>query len=226
VEARLEAFVRGGGDLLLDAGNARKLPAALTGLRLGGQITARATARVGAAAAWAEQPYTLAEAAVQGAAPVLVSETGLPVLAINAVGKGRVIVCLADNWMTDKLTYAAPDLVNMEPPYRLLDGVRAVLGEYFGSFSPVIVEPAGLNVRVDCFDGDPKRLMVALTNNDLFADWRGAVRLRQGKLASVRSLWPERAPAARQAAATAPAGETATVTVPAGDVVILDLRLK
>ena len=141
-------------------------------------------------------------------------------LTVNKVGKGRVIVCLADHWMTDQLTYADPKLVNMEPPYRLLRGVQAVLDEYFASFSPVTAETASastrseLNLRVNCYAKDPKRLLVTLTNNELFADWQGKLKLRQGEVKSVRDLRTEKPLAGLD------------VKVPAGDVLVLDVRLK
>jgi hypothetical protein len=217
VAGNLDAFVRGGGDILLSAGNARQLATSLTGLYLGEQAEASATGRVGTDQTWAEQPYTYTTATLDAASPILINETGQPILTVNKVGKGRVIVCLADQWMTGPLTYADPKLVNMEPPFRLLDGVRAALDEYFASFSPVAVEPGGLNLRVNCYDGDAKRLLVALTNTDLFADWQGMVRLRRGEVASVRDLRRD---------AKLPPGRNLKVTVPAGDVVILDVRLK
>lgn len=214
---RLMEFVQQGGDLLLDARNAQQLPAAFLGLRLGEKGSACATARVGTSHVWAEQPYTYTEAELDGAAAILINEHGKPVLTANKVGKGRVIVCLADYWMTDTLTYANPELVNMEPPYRLLEGVREVLGEYFGSFSPVMIEPDGLNVRVNCYADNPRRLLVALTNNDLFADWQGTVRLRHGTMAAVRDLRQER---------DLPAGKSLSITVPAGDAVLLEIRTR
>ncbi len=217
VVANLEAFARAGGDVLLGPGNARQMATSLTGLYLGDKATAMATGRVGSDQTWAEQPYTFASATLESATPVLINETGQPILAVNKVGKGRIITCLADQWMTDKLTYAEPKLVNMEPPYTLLNGVRSVLDEYFASLSPVVAEPAGLNVRVNCYDGDPKRLMVALTNMDLFAEWQGSVRLRRGEIASVTDL-------RRETKMPAPRG--LKLAVPAGDVVILDVRLK
>ncbi|MCX7597752.1 MAG: LamG domain-containing protein [Armatimonadetes bacterium] len=214
---RLMEFVRQGGDLLLDAGNARQLPVESIGLRLGQKSTACTTARVGTEQVWAEQPYVYTEADLDGATAILINEHGKPVLTVNEVGKGRVIVCLAEYWMTDALKYANPEIVNMEPPYRLLEGVSTVLGEYFASFSPVIVEPAGLNVRVNCYADNPRRLLVALTNNDLFADWQGTVRLRDGTVTAVRDLRRER---------DLRPGKSVPVTVPSGDVVLLDVTTK
>jgi hypothetical protein len=96
--------------------------------------------------------------------------------------------------------------------------VQATLAGYFGSFSPVTVAPAGLNVRTCCFDGDPKRLLVSLTSNELFSDWRGTIKVRLGQVASARELrsgkeWPV-------------GGKDVKGLVPAGDVAILDVRLK
>ena len=217
VKANLEGFVAGGGDLLVDATLAVQLPAGLTGLQLGAQAAACSTGRVGQRAGWAEQPYTYTVAKLTTAQPVLVNEAGHAVVTVNTAGKGRVIVCLADRWMTDQLTYADPRLVNMEPPYMLLRGVREVLGEYFGSFSPVTVAPGGLNVRVNCYDKDPRRLLVTLTNNDLFADWSGKLQVRAGAVKSVADLRSNK---------PLTEGPAIAATVPAGDVVVLDVRLK
>ncbi|MCE5238231.1 LamG domain-containing protein [bacterium] len=212
VAANLQQFVQQGGDVLMDAGHAAKLPPAFTGLSVGDPQTARSTARVGTKQVWPEQPYTLRSAQLQAAQPLLRSESGAPVMAVNTVGRGRVIVCLADNFMTDQLTYADPKLVNMESPYALLQGVRAVLDEYFASFSPVALDPPGLNVRVNCTSDAPRKLLVTLTNNNLFADWRGTLRVKGRKVDSLREWWENR-----------DLKPGAPVTVPAGDVRVLEV---
>ena len=53
--------------------------------------------------------------------------------------------------MTDSLQYRAPEIVHMTPPFQMLRGVRTVLADYFASFSPVTVEPAGLGVTTCCY---------------------------------------------------------------------------
>lgn len=214
VIAELEQFVRQGGDVLMDANHARQLPASLTGLELGEKASACTTAQVAKQQVWSEQPYTYYVARPTTAATYLFNEAQHPVLTVNKVGQGRVVVCLADNWMTDQLNYADPKLVSMEPPYTLLNGVRAVLGGYFSTFSPVSVTPGSLNVRVNCYANDPKRLLVSLTNNNLFADWQGKLQLRGRQVQVIRDL--------RGEAAVSPAG----LTVPAGDVTVLEVRLK
>jgi hypothetical protein len=216
VAANLEAFVRAGGDVLVDAGNARKLPASLTGLEFSAQTaTGVSTASLATGERWSEQPYTYTPATCRTAVPLLVNEAGNPVLTTNTVDQGRVIVCAVDNWMTDPLTYADPKLVNMEAPYLLLDGVRATLASYFGSFAPVATEPAGLNVRVNCYDNEPGRLLVTLTNNDLFADWQGTLSLRDGRIAAARD-W--------RADEDLTASDRLRVKVPAGDVTVVEVR--
>ena len=82
---------------------------------------------------------------------------------------------------------------------------------------PSIPEPDGLTVRVNCFDGDPKHLLVGLMNNDLFADWTGKLRLREGEIASAEELWCGK---------RLPAGREIPVTIPAGDVAVVDVRLR
>lgn len=218
VVANFRGFVEAGGDLILDAGNARALPPDLTGVTFGPEAHGLFSHSLVTGESFAEQPYTYVVLSPVSAHALLVSEAGHPLMTVNAVGKGRVIVGAPDRWMTDKLTYRAPEIVNMEPPYRLLRGVQATLAVYFGSFSPVTTAPGGLNVRTCCFDGDPKRLLVSLTNNELFSDWRGAVQVRLGQVASARELrsgreWPVGRDEVRG-------------LVPAGEVAILDLRLR
>ena len=215
VAANLQQFAGQGGDIIMDANNAAKLPAAFTGLRLGEAQSAHTTARVGTKQRWEEQPYTYRAAQLQGAQALLVNEAGAPIMAVNTAGKGRVIVCLADHFVTDKLEYARPELVNMEPPYALLQGVRAVLDEYFASFSPVVVDPPGLNVRVNCDEDAPRQLLVTLTNNNLFADWKGTLRVKGRKIDSLRE-WLEN----RDLRPEAP------LTVPAGGVCVLEVGAK
>jgi hypothetical protein len=182
----LSEFMQAGGDLVLDARHARAFPDSLTGVKLGGDAKAVLTYYPVERMTYEEQPYTFTKMTLAGAQALLVNENGEPVITVAKVGQGRVIVGAADCWTTDPLTYANSDLVNMEPPYTLLRGVQAVLARYFGSFSPVEVSPGGLTVRVNCFDEDPKRLLVGLTNNDLFADWSGRLTVRQGQVASAR----------------------------------------
>ncbi|NSW57582.1 MAG: hypothetical protein HPY44_16350 [Armatimonadetes bacterium] len=93
-----------------------------------------------------------------------------------------------------------------------------MLGEYFGSFSPVSCEPGGLNVRVNCFANDPKRLLVTLTNNELFADWEGTVTVRLGEVAQARELWLNEPVEVSE--------RNLSLSVPAGDVAVVDVRLK
>ncbi|NPV47205.1 MAG: hypothetical protein HPY69_09620 [Armatimonadetes bacterium] len=217
VAANLEGFVRDGGDVWVDARGAAQLPAALTGLTLGEQAQACTTAWLGNTTPFAERPYTYTVATLAGAQPKLINEAGHPVITVQSVGEGRVFVCLADHWMTDRLEYAEPKLVNMEPPYRLLKGVERYLDYYLRQFLPVTVEPAGLNVRVNCYGDDPQRLLVSLTNNELFADWEGQVRLRSGTVTAVRDL--------RREQALEPAA-LSKMRVPAGDVALLDVRVE
>ena len=215
VAANLQGFVEQGGDVWVDARGAAQLPEDSTGLMLGEQAQACTTAWLGRTTPFAEQPYTYVVATLTSAQPQLINEAGHPILTVHAVGEGRVFVCLADYWMTDKLEYAEPELVNMEPPYRLLAGVESYLDDYLRQFLPVTVEPGGLNVRVNCYADDSKRLLVSLTNNELFADWEGVVALPGRTVTAVRDL---RADQALEPAALA------RTRVPAGDVVLLDVR--
>jgi hypothetical protein len=217
VASGLEAFVRHGGDLWLDASHAVQLDVALTGLEPGAAATASASARAGRRDAWAEEPYTYRVTALRGARPCLVNEAGHAILTVHGLGAGRIFTCLADFWLTDSLTYAVPEIVNLEPPYTMLNGLRAVLDEYWASFSPILLDPPGLNVRVNVYADDPHRLLLALTNNDLFAEWQGTLRLRNGRIDTVVDLRRE---------AALRGGQRLALTVPAGDVVLLDLRTR
>jgi hypothetical protein len=213
----LADFVHGGGDLVIDARNARQLPEQFIGMALGPKAKGCASVLLSTGATYEEQPYTYTVGRPRGAVPLLASEHGHPLLAVNQLGRGRVILGMADCWMTDPVAYRVPSIVNMEPPYLLLEGIRAVLGAYFDSFSPVEFRPAGLGITTCCFHGDPKRLLVGLMNHDLSADWQGTLHLRVGQTASVAELWRGQ---------PLGAGDPLPLAIPAGDLLILDVRLR
>jgi hypothetical protein len=215
--ANLTAFVHRGGDLLVDARHARALPPGLTGVRFGDSAHACMARLLADGQTFTEHPYAYTRLQPQDASPLVVNEHGHPLVTLHRAGQGRVVVGAADYWMGDPLTYRTPEIVNMEPPYRLLASVQAVLAAYFDSLNPVAVEPGGLGMATCYYPDDPKRLLVGLTNNDLFADWHGTLRVRLGPLASARDLWRN--------ADLAP-GPAIALEISAGDVAILDLRLK
>lgn len=212
----LTEFVRAGGDLILDAVQAAALPASLTGVRFGGLARGTLSHLLATNETFEELPYTYTVLTPTSAIPLLVNEAGHPLLTLHPAGAGRVIIGAVDCWMTDALRYASPEIVNMEPPYRLLRGLQAALDRYFDSFSPVEIEPKGLNLRICCYDGDPQRLLVGLLNNELFADWEGTLRVRGRSVASAKELWRGR---------SLGRGRRIKLKIPAGDVAILDLRL-
>lgn len=217
VAAGLVDFVRSGGDLVLDARSARSLPQGLAGMEFGDPAKGCTSLLLSSGAIFEEQPYTYTVARPVAAVPLVVNEQGHPLVAVNEAGRGRVIVGTVDHWMTDRMVYRVPEIVNMEPPYLLLQGVRAVLDGYFDSFNPVEVRPAGLGVTTCCFDGDPKRLLVGLMNHDLFADWKGTLGIRIGEVASAKELWRGK---------PVEGGKPLDLEIPAGDVLILDVRLR
>jgi len=217
VVRRLSAYVQAGGDLVTDAGRARALPAELTGVQFGPAAKGCLSHVLSRGETFDEQPYGYTVLSLVGARALAVNERGHPLITVHQADQGRVIVGAADYWMTDGLKYEVPEIVNLEPPYQLLRGIQSVLSGYFDSFNPVEVDPAGLNVHTCCYDGDPQRLLVGLINYDLFADWRGSVRVRLGAVASARELWKDR---------RLTVGERIELEVPAGDVAILEIRLK
>ena len=217
--ARLVDYVREGGELIVDARQARSLPGDLTGVRLAQRATGLLTRDLATGEVFVEQPYRCTVLHLEGASPLVTNEHGHPLLTLHTAGKGRVVVGAVDSWMTDPLQYGDPEIVNMEPPYRLLRGVQAVLGRYFDSLSPVRIDPPGLTLMTCCHDGDPKHLWIGLLNNDLFADWHGTLRLRRGSIAAATELWRGRPLAAQQQ-------QRIELDIPAGDAAIIDLRLK
>ena len=216
VVQRLTGFVRQGGDLLLDANHARALSELCSGVRLGENQTGYVSCVLASGETFDEQPYTYTLAELLEADPLLTNELGKPLLTVQRVGRGRVVVCTVDHWLTEGLKYRAPELMHLAPPYQLLRGVRAVLAEYFSSFSPVQVHPAGLGVTVCCFAEDAKRLLVGLMNQDLFADWQGTLQIRLGPIKAVRELLREQ---------DLPAQVPLPLAIPAGETLILDVRL-
>jgi hypothetical protein len=193
------------------------LPAELTGVRFGPEAKGCLSHVLSCGETFQEQPYGYTVLSPAGARVLAINEQGHPLVSVHQAGQGRVVVGAADYWMTDSLTYAVPEIVNMEPPYQLLRGVESLLASYFDSFNPIQLDPPGLNVHTCCYDGDPKRLLAGLINNDLFADWRGSVRVRLGAVASARELGKDR---------RLTVGERIELEVPAGDVAILEIRLK
>ena len=215
---RLTRYVQEGGDLLIDAQRAAALPTSLTGFEIAETaLQGCMSCRPGTGRQFEEMPYSYARLTLASARAALVNEYGHTLLSVNEAGAGRVIVCTVDNWLTDKLTYGTPDIVNMEPPYRLLDGLKSLLVTYFDSFNPVSIEPDGLTVRTCRFAEAPNRLLVGLINNDLFADWSGVLNLRTGKPVEARDIWSD---------TPLRPGKTIRLSIPAGDAAILDLRLE
>ncbi len=217
VAQRLSDYVQAGGDLVTDARHARAFPPELTGVQLGPQAKGCLSHVLSRGETFQEQPYGYTVVSPAGAQMLAINEQGHPLVTVHTAGQGRVIVGAADYWMTDSLRYEVPEIVNMEPPYQLLRGVRSVLAGYFDSFNPVEIDPAGLNVHTCCYDGDPKRLLVGLINNDLFAGWRGTLRARLGEVASAKELWRNR---------RLEVGDRIALEIPAGDVAILEIRMK
>jgi hypothetical protein len=210
-------FVRAGGDLVMDARSARALPQEMTGMKFGAPAKGWMSCLLPTGEAMEEQPYTYTVAEHVRATPLLVNERRHPLVAVNPVGHGRVIVGTVDHWMTDRVTYRVPQIVNMDPPYLLLRGIRALLESYFDSFNPVEIAPKGLGITTCCFDGDPKRLLVGLMNHNLFADWKGTLRMRFGQIAAVQELWR---------GTTLTPRDPVEFAIPAGDLLILDIRLR
>lgn len=217
VVQRLSAYVQAGGDLVTDARHARAFPAELTGVQFGPEAKGCLSHVLSCGETFQEQPYSYTVVTPAGARVLSINEQGHPLVTVHQAGQGRVIVGAADYWMSDTLTYAVPEIVNMEPPYQLLRGVQSLLAGYFDSFNPIQLDPPGLNVHTCCYDGDPKRLLVGLINNDLFAAWCGSVRVRLGQVASATELWKDRG---------LKIGDRIELEVPAGDVAILEIRLE
>ncbi|MCC7493101.1 MAG: LamG domain-containing protein [Fimbriimonadaceae bacterium] len=214
--AALRAFVAGGGDLLLDAQHAAALPPELAGVQVGEVATGCASKLLaGNGRVFDEAPYRYRRLALRGAQPLLLSDAGEALLTVHAAGPGRVVVSAVDHWQSDKLTWQRPELVNIESPYRLLQGLTAALGGYFDSLAPVAATPAGLGLQTCYFDrGD--RLLVGLFNNDLFAAWQGTLTVRRGKLSGATETW-RKLPLQRR-------GNALTLRLPPGEVALLELR--
>ncbi len=211
----LTAFVQQGGDLLLTAEQAQTLPDSLPGLQFGNTRLGFLSRDTTSGQIWDELPYSYREVTVQSAVPLLTNEACDPLLTVNQVDRGRVIVCSVDHWMTDPVTYRCPEIVHMHPPYRWLQGIEATLGCYFSSFSPISVSPPGLGVTCCVFTDEPRRIQVGLFNNELFADYRGTLQLRLGTPKSVRSALREQ---------DLDPGQPLSIVLSAGDVDVLDVR--
>ena len=73
------------------------------------------------------------------------------------------------------------------------------------------------SIQTCCYENNPKRLLVGLTNNDLFADWEGTVKVAIGEVASAVEL---------RGGTRLSTDQGIALRVPAGDVAILDVRLR
>jgi hypothetical protein len=72
-------------------------------------------------------------------------------------------------------------------------------------------------VRTCLYESDPKKMLVGLLNNDLFADWKGTVTVRKGAIASATDLWSGK---------KLTAAESIPVSIAAGDVAMVEVRLR
>ncbi|NOZ21407.1 MAG: hypothetical protein GXP25_10000, partial [Planctomycetes bacterium] len=132
-------------------------------------------------------------------------------------GKGRVVCIAADFGMTDAIKYRYPDLVNMEPKFRLLKVVEHILAGYFDSLALVEVEPGdGIQVITNLTD-DRRRVLVGLFNNDEFHNWVGKFRVRNGEIAQVTEWVEDKS--------VRPA-MWIDVTIPAGEFKIFEIKTK
>ncbi len=213
--ANLTAFAAQGGDVILTATQAQALPDSLHGLVFGHPQAGLLSHDPTSGQTWDESPYSYQELTCRSAVPLLTSESGDPLLTVTPVARGRLIVCAVDHWMTDSLTYRAPEIVHMNPPFRWLQGIQAVLSRYFASFNPVTLDPPGLGVTCCCFPDDPRRMLVGLFNNDLFAPYQGTLQFRLGNPQSVRSTIRDQDLKARS---------ELPVTISAGDIEVLEVK--
>ena len=228
---RLADYVAHGGDIIVCASQIAEADDDLFGVRKTGRRQTAYASKIGPTTKpLAEGAYTYDVLERRGADVLAVNERGDPLMTVARHGKGRAIVIAADFGMSDKLEYARPDLVDMEPPYRLLACVRSVLGDYFRSYGLVRVEPSQgvqyvVNVAGNAGQGPSRRLWVGLFNNDLFHEWRGTVRpVRGGWGRAVELIHGQEFAAAAAIPVVLPPGEFKIFDVTAAEPVVPALR--
>lgn len=188
---RITSWVSRGGDLFVCTAQTGDAGEMFLGINKTGKV-AKATAVLSLADSTVsdDQPYRYDVVALGAAKALAVSEAQDPIVTVNSVGEGRVVCITADYGMTDEIRYRRPDLVNMEPKFRLLKGVERILGEYLRSLALVEVKPTeGIQVITN-LTSDRRRLLVGLVNNDEAHDWAGEFRPVRSEAARVTE-WVE-----------------------------------
>ncbi len=212
--ARLAAFVRGGGELVIDDTAFALLDRQLTGLEpLGGRRAAQRSVLLPAGEVLVEEPYSYRLVRSAGAAALALSEHGDGVLWEHRVGRGRVVCCTVPRYVSAETADPQPG-VDVPLKHKLLQCFQRVLAGYVQSLS--LVEVTGAPVQwVVNVDQDPLRRVVGLFNHER-TPATVRVRSRFGFLATI-------APWLGEAKVD---NETLLVTVPPLDQVIVEVRLR
>ena len=197
----LEAWVRGGGTLVVNIGQTTSADEALLGVRLGGADLGGTSSRwLADGTTYAEPPFRYRPVTRVAARILATSGDGAPLITSNAVGTGRVILTTPDY-----LQSAARDRL-LEVGVRLLDDLNR-------QYAPALV--SGPDAQY-LFSTAPGRLVTTIINNS-GATWSGTITASiPGAVTAAREY------TADTAAACSRSGATVTVK---GSVPAYDLRI-
>ena len=146
IRDKFEAYVKGGGHLLITAGNLAKLPGGVAGIRAEESLKhfeAGKSVQVGGTRLVENSPFDLCGLTLPGAARVLAESSGVTAAAGMAYGEGRMTVFASPFGVSAKEASGAgvalvEEVENqneidkaLAKPYPLLKHVRAILDEAF-----------------------------------------------------------------------------------------------
>ncbi|HWS86038.1 MAG TPA: hypothetical protein VN282_03530 [Pyrinomonadaceae bacterium] len=212
--ARLKAYAEKGGTVVLNAAQAKGLPAELLGVRLSGATAEADDARCAAPGEpqsdLSGQVYRYERVEPRGAEVLLKTPSGDPLVTVKRVGRGRVVYC------------AVPDLLGLDE--RLVPAAAHLLAHLASDATPVRVRG---NVEY-LVNRNARGWVVTLFNNrGVYKPQQGMAQVNRSESAEVR-LEENGAPFKRADEWTTGSelkvsGGVVTVTVPPGGIRIVEL---
>jgi len=194
----LEAWVRAGGTLVVNARQATSADETLLGVRLGAAYLSGTASRWSADnTAYTERPFRYKPVALVSARVLATAGDGAPLITSNAVGAGRVIL-------------TTPDYLQTTARDRLVEiGVR-LFDQLSREYAPAFVSGPGAQYM---FSTGPGKLITTIINNSGMA-WNGSITANiPGPVAAVREYTADTAAGCRRAGPSV----SVTASVPAYD---------
>jgi hypothetical protein len=217
---RLTAYVKSGGTVVLNSAQIKGLPVALSGVRLTGVTAEADNARCLAPGEPAEnlsgQMFRYQALKLDGAQPLIVSDSGAPLVTVNQLGKGSVIFA------------AVPDLLGEDE--RITPFAAHMLAHVFTNATPVSVKG---NVEYLVNRTDHGWVVTLFNNDGILKPQQGlpqvdhnayvtaVISLRGAGIARAQEWLAGRSLELRKAAGMA---DTVSVRIPPGGVAIVELQ--